>query len=189
MKINDKEYTYNKLKSNEIWVMYENDETIIIGIHGADNFKLTTLSSKIIFNPNEKQRPQINRFKKFHLELLNSPKNVIIVAHSLGCWLLGTAENDNKNNKINGIMFAPFIPNFTNSTSNFIASSIKFKKIFYLTDWFASNLLNMSMLNNAIILKPKLLNNIRYKFPIGHSLSIFTSYNVRLVSNDITRVK
>jgi hypothetical protein len=162
---------------------YENKDIILVGVHGADDLKLNSIAIGQ-FLDTERSESEISKFCSIHKELINSPKSVFISAHSLGTWIVSSCEILNPNNKIEGIFFGSYFVNQKSPKSDFMATTSRYKKIFYDNDWFANGLLKMPELNNAIILTP-ITNPL--SFVNGHSISLYDN-DISMINQDIKRV-
>lgn len=181
--INGVSHNYVKEKSTDLWCWYENNDVILIGIHGADDIRLNILAIQQFINP-EKIEPEIEMFCDTHKELSESDKGVFIAAHSLGTWILSSCELINDNDNISAILFGPYAPVKEGRKIDIMASNPRFKKIFYDNDWFAKNLLKNDKLQNTLILTPR---TIPQTFLNGHSLVNFTDNNIELLNMDIKK--
>ena len=124
-KILGKEHKYMQELSSDLYAHYEDDTTILLGIHGASNFELTLDAVKSFLEP-DKELDSIKRFCDKHLELRKSKKEVFMVGHSLGALMIADCEVSNPNNKIFGLVFGPYFPSKEDPRAVFMASSSKF---------------------------------------------------------------
>jgi endonuclease/exonuclease/phosphatase family metal-dependent hydrolase len=133
----------------------------------------------------EEETEAMEKFCAVYRELLNNPKSVFISAHSLGTWLVAGCEILNPNNKIEGVMFSPYVANIKSPKAKFLAETSRFKKIFYNNDPVVMTLLQMPVLNNALILTPR-TNPVT--FVNSHSMSVFLG-DISLINVDIKEYK
>ena len=118
------------------------------------------------------ENAQITMMCAKYEQLINQPKQVTLVAHSLGAFMV--AECSMRFGKVfNSFLFAPYVPRTSGKIINKMSSTIQFKKIFYEEDFIANNLLTKKSLLNAVVLS----NNefiFGIKFLRGHSSSLFS---------------
>jgi len=179
-----KDHYYDEDRSNGLYCFYENAEVILIGIHGADDFRLSLLAVEQFISP-ARNAPEIDKFCKLHTELLQDTRPKIVAAHSLGGWVISECESKLLNNHYEGVLFAPYTPTKSGSIVDFMSQTSKFKKIFYDNDFFANNLLEVRELNNAFILTP---STMPLTFINGHALANFSDSNLVLLNMDISKI-
>jgi endonuclease/exonuclease/phosphatase family metal-dependent hydrolase len=165
----NRKFSYNKSKSTGLYCHYENNIHILLGIHGADNVELNLIALGHFYN-NNSLNPLIEDFCIKHAELVNDPREVMLVGHSLGCWIVAHCENVNPNNDIGGVFFSPYIPDKNSKQSRFIGQTSKFKKILYDNDWIASNILDIPLNSNILVFTPRVRGQT---FINGHSIKHF----------------
>ena len=178
-----KNHIYRPEKSNDLWCWYEDKNVILLGLHGVNDFRLTQLSIGQFFDQ-DKLEPEIEKFCDIHKQLSDTAKTVFLAAHSLGAWILISCQFINNDKNIEGVLFAPYAPSKGGHKIDIMASSTRFKKIFYDNDWIASNLLKNDSLSNTIVLTPR---TIPSTFLNGHTLDNFADSNIELMNVDIKR--
>ena len=174
-------HIYRPEKSTELWCWYEDENVILIGIHGVNSRETGLLAVRQFFNPDKLEEP-IEEFCEVHKELTQTDKDVFIAAHSLGAWILASCQERNGNEDIDGIMFAPYAPSTKGNKIDVMASSSRLKKIFYDNDMVSSNLLKVDNLTNTIILTPR---TIPSTFINSHTIDNFADSNLELINIDI----
>lgn len=178
-----REHQYNKENSTGLWCWYEDPEVILLGIHGANDFKLNQTAISQFLDP-DKVETEIAKFCELHNKLLENDKPIFVSAHSLGCWTIASCEIGSINERIRGILFAPYVPNKKHPKTKFMSGESRFKKVFYDNDFFATNLLKTDNLTNAIVLTPR---TIPFTFLNGHSISNFSDNQLTLLNTDIKK--
>lgn len=178
------EHNYIKENSTQLWCWYEDEKVILLGIHGADDWKLNIVAINQFINP-DKVDKEIKNFCKIREKLLNTNKAIFIGAHSLGTWIVSSCELEEQSN-IEAVMFGLYVPRADSPKAQIMASNKNFKKIFYDNDWFANNILKINNLINTIVLTPRTFSK---SFLNGHSISNFTDNSVELLNMDITTIK
>ncbi len=151
--LNGIDLDYKKDLSNSLYSHYENDATIILGIHGVNDFKLTGLAVTQIINPdiaNEGIQMFCNKIKSIR----NNSKQIYLFSHSLGFWLTASCKESLALPFIKGLSISGFAPNSTSPQIKNLGKSRVFKKILFETDWLASRILEVQELHNVLILRP-----------------------------------
>ena len=160
------DFQYFKELSTDLFSHYENDNTVIVSIHGADDVKLNVLAIKQFFKTttNSQVCSKLRTLK-------NSNKKVYVTCHSLGCYLTATCYKQ-LGYDYPTVMFGPFIPKI-DSTTKYLASNPNIKKILYQQDLFAKELLNIKERRNVVVYSN---NDLVFRTTTngGHSIANFT---------------
>jgi len=172
----NKEYQYNKEKSNDLCAIYESDSSILLLIHGASNAGLT-FDALLRFVSSERGSSGL-RMVKDALRYVNSQKKkVIVVSHSLGSHLYIQASI-RTNISFTHFSFGGFSPSPNNFITKKLASDNKSTKILYVDDSLANNILKVSK-NKRKIKKFKSESTVfNIKTRNGHSLVSFQNFDV-----------
>lgn len=163
---------YMRNKSNQLWSHYENEEVIIVSIHGANTLELNFSSIFAFLLPSQEQKITKDFCNKYN-ELINETKKVFLIGHSLGNFMIASCSL-RVNKSLPTVMFAPYVPNHLSAVNRHIGTNPKFKKIFYKQDFFAKNILRMgSQVKNVLLFSNKnVIFNVKTR--AGHSISLFT---------------
>lgn len=165
--------------STNLYAHFENDDTIILSIHGAADLKTGFLAISQFFNPNEEDQDVINFCKKFD-EIKDTEKQIFLVAHSLGGWLIYSCPNIFLNRNVRGVIVAGYMPREKTSQGQRAASN-QFKKVLFNNDFLSNKTLKIPGLRNLIEMKP-----YSAKSTIdGHRMVIFR--NARLDEYKVVR--
>lgn len=159
---------YMKDKSNDLFAHYENEEMVLVAIHGASALEQQLAAISKFLSPFS-QNKVINSFCKKYDELVKEDKKVFLTGHSLGAFAIAECSRGKK--KFPTVMFAPYVPHPIGKIKDTIKSEKLFQKVFFTNDKFANNLiLSLGKLNNAIVFKP---NTVLQTFN-SHALFTFT---------------
>ena len=156
LKVNNKIYNYNLEKSTDLWGLYEGEDRNIVGIHGASNMELTLLAINQVID-DTKMQPIIEEFCDFLDELeKETDKEIFLVAHSLGCWIISSCETIRGHSDNKGVMYAPYVPlSDKNDKSRFIIENDRYRKIYYDNDPAGYFLYLSKLKSNVLELKPR----------------------------------
>ena len=176
-------YPYFPDKSTDFYAHYENNNKIIIAIHGAFTVEENIVAiqqSVSVGGENEVIDAFCDKFES----LLNETKKVLLLGHSLGCFAIGQCSI-RFNTDFDSFLFAPYVPKAFGKYLDKIKSTRRWKKLLYNTDWLANNLVkNESNLANVNLFK----NNCFFCFNFlnSHSLENYLK-SVDEVNKDILR--
>lgn len=136
-------YTYQKNLSKNFFAIYRNKDLIIIAVRGVSNFK------ELLVNIKKGLKPDYNdfRYKNFikdYKEILKIKGKKIFTGHSMGGALISHANKVvNPNEKINVVLFAPYVYNRRNTENKMIMYNKNYKVYYYNLD-VVSNKMNLA---------------------------------------------
>lgn len=173
MKFGNEQLTYNKKKSNFLWTTHENQNFVIVSVHGFDikdiNLNLLKLTNDNWFK-NQDNNELVKKFANYMKTLDNEPRKVLVNGHSLGCRVIGNAEIISQNKNTGGYLFSPYAINPVDEVSKFIKTTPRYQLIFYENDPVAQwIILSKDSYTNALVLKP---TNLSLLFN-SHSIDTF----------------
>lgn len=171
---------YKRDKSTGLYSHYENDKTIIVGIHGADDTRLNRIAVTQIINPDINNR-DIQEFCDKFREILSTGKELYLFSHSLGFWLTASCKEATNTQRVKGLSFGGFAPNSTTPQIRGIAASRSFKKILFDNDWLASRILETPEQHNILVLKPFDTRTRVYSHGIGNLANDINVLNSNIV--------
>lgn len=130
-----KGYTYIDKESKGIYAHYENDTTILLGIHGADDVKFNLFGLKSFLKIGNTDDIK-NRVCKKLDKLQMSGKKVIVGGHSIGGFIINHCLGK-KDYPFKFISYGSYTPRVNKNWS-----LNKVRKHIYDTDWLASKLIS-----------------------------------------------
>lgn len=166
--INGVKYPYLKEKSSDDWAHYENNDTIIITIHGVKNMEQLLIGARRFLKPKNVS----NLFKSFmnkYNEVKDTRKQLILIGHSLGTQMISFAVKSLGGNPL-ALLIAPYIPKRRDPYSVFIANNPNFKKILFDSDWIGNKIMNMRPVNTLIYVN---FDTTKLRIISGHPVSKF----------------
>lgn len=166
--VNGIDLEYKPNISSELYAHFENENTIILSIHGASDLKLNKLAITQFLNANQEDQDVVNFCKKID-SITNTEKTIFLVAHSLGGWLIYSCNDIHTNPNVKGIIVGGYMPN-ANSRQAQNATNPNFKKLFFLNDWLSSKHLDIPNIKNILVFKPKTI----FSKLNGHSVANYT---------------
>lgn len=144
------ELKYVDSLSTDLVAHYENVHIIILGIHGADDLKLTGIAINSFISEN-RIFPTIEAVCKKLDSLLNVNKEVMVGGHSIGGFAINhCVEKEDYPYKF--ISYGAYAPR-----KNRRWSRNRVRKHLYTTDWLSNNLIKED--NNVIVYENKLSPN------------------------------
>lgn len=150
---------YDRQKSTGLWSHYENDDMIIVSLHGVNDLILSITAVGQFLSPDTEFR-EVSNFCRKYDELIKEEKIVFLAGHSLGAFAIVQCSRRHSK-KIKSFLFAPYVPRRFGQVHNDIRQESQFKKIIYSNDWLGSNMLKGGgVLRDTIILEPE---NIRFE--------------------------
>lgn len=162
------ELDYKKELSTGLYSHYENDKTILLSVHGADDIKLNKLAINQFINPNMLV-DDIQQFCNKYAKVRLNKKEVYIVGHSMAYWLTASCSEFFNDRNVKGLFASGFSPNSTSAQIFGIAKSPKVKKLLFTNDWLATNTLKVPGVTNVMVFKPyDAFSNLN-----GHSINVY----------------
>jgi len=177
MNVGGVELRYNKELSTSLYSHYENDETIVVGVHGANDIQLNLVAIKSFLKPN-KEIEQVEKFCNKYDEVMKSNKKVFFATHSLGGFMVSHC-NVNRGGNPTALMLGAYTPGTTFGVNKNIALNPNFKKVLFKNDWLSNNVLKIKASNNVVVFRPS--NFFTLSSINGHSLENFRKKNPGIV--------
>lgn len=174
--------TYKPEKSNNLYCHYENDDMILVGIHGADDIRLNITAIGVFLSENILLSAVRDICSKYD-ELIKEDKPVFIAAHSLGAYSVVECSLRHSK-KIKSFLYAPYTPRTFGRVHTEIRQATHFKKILYSNDWLARNMLQgKNPLRDTLVFQPSIKNFIN-----THGISTYLK-NPNIVNRDFKLYK
>ncbi len=146
---------YQLDKSTNFYAHYENEDMILVAIHGVNDG--TTLITAIIngfLTPNQ-EIGEVRNFCRKYEELIKETKRVFLIGHSLGAFAIVQCSR-NHSKKLKSFLFSPYVPSSSGAYNRTIGEEPNFKKILYNNDWIANKLLiSKGNLRDTLVFQPK----------------------------------
>lgn len=173
--------SYEPEKSNSLYCHYENEDFIIVAVHGTNDLRLSILAIGQFISPGLESN-EVQNFCTKYDNLINEDKPVFLTGHSIGCYMIvSCARRHNK--KLRSFLFAPYVPRQFGNVYNDIRQDSTFKKILYDNDWLGNNMLVGDFnIRDTLVLQPKSIRG----FFNGHSMFNFQR-SPEIVNKDIKK--
>lgn len=146
---------YQLEKSTDMYAHYENEETIIVAIHGVnDTNLLVTAVVNGFLTPNQ-ELGEVAVFCQKYTELAKETKKVFLVGHSLGAFSIVQCSRS-QSVKLKSFLFSPYVPSSSGKYNFTIRNEPNFKKILFSNDWIANKIIDgEGQLRDTMIFRPK----------------------------------
>ena len=144
---------YKPSLSTGLYAHYENDKTLILSIHGADDLRLNRLAISQFINPNLLD-DDIQEFCAKYSQVRRVAKDVFLFGHSLAYWLTASCREFSGDMNVKGMFIGGYTPNSTSPQSISIASAARVKKLLFENDFLANKTLETPAPRNVLVFRP-----------------------------------
>lgn len=159
---------YNKEESDGLYSQYENEDTLLLTIHGAHDTKLNILAISQFLSP-DLLNHDIQEFCKKYSKVRNDKRQIYLFGHSLGHWLTASCREFLNDFNVKGMFVAGYAPNKTSAQIFGITKSPKIKQLVFNNDWLATSILEVPGKRNILVFKPyDAFSNFN-----GHSINVY----------------
>ena len=187
-------FVYKEIKSSSLVAYYESDYYAVIAVRGSVSVSdLTGMTSVRFFNLLSNELYQDMRTIQSHIDLtLQTMKNVILVGHSRGAYVISNAMTKYSDDTISRFKITLFaLPYAVNAVRHIdrIAGLKSVKKLTFMQDWISNAIVNYDKRKNVTI-----FTNPEFTLLEAHSIATYTDvainrYHMFTSDSDELRLK
>lgn len=180
IKIGETDFQYFQDLSTGLYGHYENDNAILLFIHGADDRRLNIIAIRQFLKPNTLD-DDVQDFCKKYSSIRRTGKRVFLFGHSLAYYLSASCREFFSDSQTTGLFIAGYAPNSVSPIMVGMANEPKVKKLVFNNDWLATNVLETPSQRNVMVFKPYNAKTRLYGHGIGSYLSSPDTLNKNLI--------